>query len=139
MKGKSEPLTAYRLVGLTGAEGRRRRFDAVVVEESLELASEDDLVTQVGARRMQALIAAARGQADEAQARAREAVRIASGSDYVDERVEAFITLGEVLLATGDGDPTESLREALAIAEQKGSTVLAEEARSLLSGRPTPA
>jgi len=44
-----------------------------------------------------------------------------------------------LLLATGDGDPTESLREAIAIAEQRGSTVLAEEARSLLSGRPTPA
>ena len=128
-------LLAGVLVGL----GRLDEAEAVV-DESEALASEDDMYTLVSARRARTLLASARGDHEEALAHARDGVGLADSTDYFEQRSECYATLGEVLIAAGRTDEAaEPLRQAIAIAEAKGSTVLAGQARALLDSLTTPA
>jgi class 3 adenylate cyclase/tetratricopeptide (TPR) repeat protein len=120
---------------LAEALARLGRLDEAeaVADESERLASEDDATTMVGVRRARALVASARGLHEEAIATATDAIRIADGTDYLEERADSYVVLGEALIAAGDGErAAQALREAIALAERKGSTVLAATAGALL-------
>jgi tetratricopeptide (TPR) repeat protein len=105
-----------------------------LIEESERLAMQDDAATVIGAARARAVVAAARGDHENAIALTREAVRLADASDYLEERADLYLTLGEALLAAGrDEEAVDALRTATELAEQKGSIALTEQARSRLA------
>ena len=110
-----------------------------LIEESDGLAWRDDVATAIGVARARAFVAAAGVSHEEAIARAEEAVRVADATDYLDERADLYLHLGETLIAAGRVDAAAgALREAIALADRKGSTVLADRARTLLAGAIAP-
>jgi tetratricopeptide (TPR) repeat protein len=124
-------------VGVLLAEALARlgRVDEAeaLIDESERLAMQDDSATAIGVARGRALVAAARGPAEEAIARTVEAIRLADASDYLEERADLHLNLGEALLAAGRADEAaEAFREAITLAELKGSTLLAAQAGRLL-------
>ena len=110
-----------------------------LIEESDRLAARDDAATAIGVARARAFVATARDSHEEAIARAEEAVRVADASDYLDERADLYLHLGETLIAAEHVDAAaEPLREAIALADRKGSTALAGQARALLAAISVP-
>jgi thioredoxin-like negative regulator of GroEL len=124
-------LLAESLAGL----GRIEEAEALI-EASERLAAGDDAATAIGVARARAFVATARAAShEESIARAEEAVRVADATDYLDERADLYLHLGETLIAAGHVDAAAGpLREAIALADRKGSTVLAERARAVLAG-----
>ena len=101
-------------------------------------------------RRVDELIEAHRGEAPVAVASGLAPAPVAAtesngrgrGADAAirPERFARLVTLASVLIAAGRTDEAaEPLRQAIAIAEAKGSTVLAGQARALLDSLTTPA
>jgi tetratricopeptide (TPR) repeat protein len=93
----------------------------------------EDADAQVGWRRVRAKLLARRGELDEAERLGREAVTIASGTDYLDAHAKAVADLAEVFRLAGR--PKESgaaSREAIRLYEQKGNVVAAQRLRGLL-------
>jgi tetratricopeptide (TPR) repeat protein len=110
-----------------------------LIEASERLAARDDVATAIGVARARAHVAVARASHEESIARAEEAVRVADATDYLDERADLYLHLGETLIAAGQVDAAAgALREAIALADRKGSTVLADRARTLLAGVVAP-
>jgi class 3 adenylate cyclase/tetratricopeptide (TPR) repeat protein len=104
-----------------------------ITDESERLAADDDAATTIGVARARALVAAARGTREDAVELAAEAVRIADRTDYLEERADLHLILGRALVAAGRVDEAAgALREAVALADRKGSTVLAARAEALL-------
>ena len=127
-------LLAESLAGLGRIEEAEELIDA-----SERLAARDDAATAIGVARARAFVAAARGSHEESIACAEEAVRVADGTDYLDERADLYLHLGETLIAAGRPDAASGhLREAVMLADRKGSTVLADRARELLGGVGAP-
>jgi class 3 adenylate cyclase/tetratricopeptide (TPR) repeat protein len=94
----------------------------------------EDADAQVGWRRVRAKLLARRGDFEEAEHLGREAVAIASGTDYLNVRALAAAALGEVLRLAGR--PTESaaaVQEAIGLYEQKGNVAAAEKLRGLFA------
>jgi tetratricopeptide (TPR) repeat protein len=103
-------------------------------EISSRIAAEDDLSPQVQWRAARAKALAGLGQTEEAERLAREAVALASQSDFLVLRADALLVLGEVLqVAERRDDAAAAVEEALQLYEQKQSTVSAGRARILLS------
>jgi class 3 adenylate cyclase/tetratricopeptide (TPR) repeat protein len=120
---------------LAEALARLGNLDAAeaLIDESERLSLQDDAATLVGVARARALVAAAREPDEEAIALAREAVRLADATDYLEESADLYLHLGETLIAAGRGEEAaDALRESIALAERKGSTALADQARDLL-------
>ena len=111
-----------------------------LIEESDGLASRADVATAIGVARARAFVAAAGVSREEAIARAEEAVRVADVTDYLDERADFYLHLGEMLDRSGARRRRRAvpLREAIALADRKGSTVLADRARTLLADAIAP-
>ena len=100
---------------------------------------QDDVATAIGVARARALVAAARGSHEDAIARAEEAVRLADATDYLEERADLYLHLGETLIAAERVEAAAGpLREAIALADRKGSTLLGGRARTLLAGVIAP-
>jgi tetratricopeptide (TPR) repeat protein len=121
---------------LAEALARLGRVDEVeaLIDESERLAMQDDAATVLGVARARALVAAARGTPEEAVELTAQAVRIADRTDYLEERADLYAILGNALLVAGRGDEAAvALREAVSLAERKGSTVLAARAGALLN------
>ena len=77
---------------------------------------------------------ARRGELDEAEAVAREAVALAAEAEFVDLRGDSLLALAEVLrLAGRKGEAAEAMRQALALWEAKGNVVYAGATRALLA------
>ena len=88
-------------------------------------------------RSVRAKILARRGEADEAEALAREAVELTRSTDFLLLRWQVLMSLTEVLELLGRADEVEPvLREAIAVAEDKGNVVGAQLARDRLE-RPS--
>jgi tetratricopeptide (TPR) repeat protein len=101
---------------------------------SEELASPDDTPSQIGWRTQRARALAHRGEVDEAERLAREAVALAEPTDAVDSIAECAIALAEVLdLAGRSEEAAEAARRALEIWERKGIVAYVERARTLLA------
>ena len=100
-------------------------------EISEDLASHDDVTSQFRWRAVRAKVLAHGGSVAEAEAMARQAVEMISGSDEINSRAEAWMDLAEVLRIAGrHAEATAAARTALGLFEAKGNIVSAARARS---------
>jgi len=99
-------------------------------------AAPNDLSAQVTWRGVCAKLRAEQGLTDEAEALAREAVRLAEPTDFLTIRGDALLDLAAVLRHGGQSSKAdESIRSALELYEQKRDVVSAERANSQLAAR----
>ena len=81
---------------------------------------------------------ARRGELEEGERLAREAVALAAETDMLNMHADALVDLAEVLALAGGRTPAE-LEQALALYERKGNLVMAERTRSRLAELAAPA
>jgi tetratricopeptide (TPR) repeat protein len=99
-----------------------------------ETSASDDVASQSGGRQMQADVLSARGQHEDAEALAREAVAIMEATDYLAFRGSALVHLARVLQAAGKGaDAVEAAKKAIELYEAKGATFFVESTRKLIA------
>jgi ATP/maltotriose-dependent transcriptional regulator MalT len=100
---------------------------------SEEIASQEDFDAQYRWRALRAKIRALKGAISEAEATAREGVRIVQQSDSPVEQANALLTLGEVLRMSGRSEEATSIiAQALQLYEAKGDVVSAQRIRGLV-------
>ena len=98
-------------------------------------ATSDDHDAQALWRWVQAKVIARRGQLDEAERLAREAVEMIDRTDEVNNQAQVRTGLAEVLLlAQRPEEAIEVLEQAVTLYERKGNLVMAEKTRALLGG-----
>jgi tetratricopeptide (TPR) repeat protein len=91
-------------------------------EMAMRIGAEDDLATQSPGRSARARVLAARGEFDEAERLAREAVGLFAEAETPNFQGDAWMHLAEVQLAAGKSDEAErAAREALSLYERKGN------------------
>jgi ATP/maltotriose-dependent transcriptional regulator MalT len=113
-----------------------RDEEALRFTEQVEAAAFLDVPEQFLWRKARAKVVAARGDGEQAERLAREAVDLAERTDHLEEHADALVTVAEVLRRAGRAAEAEpALQEALRLCERKGSTVLVERARAAL-GQP---
>jgi tetratricopeptide (TPR) repeat protein len=99
-----------------------------------ELASADDLLTQIIWRGVKARTLAGRGRLEEAERLARESVALADRTDFINHRGDALVDFAIVLRQAGQVDQARAaLAEGLRLYQQKGNTVAAGKARAELA------
>lgn len=124
--------TAALLAHALHAQGRddeAERFTHI----SEETSAPDDVNSQVEWRCARAKVLAGRGEFHEAEHLAREAVRLAMTTDFLEVQGNALMDLAEVLVP--GNQPTEAaaaINQALALHEQKGNDVSAAKSRARL-------
>ena len=107
-------------------------------DKALELASADDVFTQLPARRAQALLLSARGEHDEAERVARDALEFAEATDMLTEQGESLEALGRVLGAAGrTGDASTAFERAAETFARKGDVVSDRRVRERLATAPS--
>ena len=98
-----------------------------------ELGDEQDLVTQMLWRQVQARVHAHRGEHAEAERLAREAVEIAKLTDALNHHGDALCDLAEVLAAAGRTDEAaETLEQALEYYQRKKNLAMVAQVRPQL-------
>jgi predicted ATPase/class 3 adenylate cyclase len=111
------------------AQGRDEEAERYALV-SAELASDDDLITQVLWRGVRAR-AVAHANVDEAESLAREAVALAAKTDFVNHQAEARVDLGMVLVQRGQANAAQdAFKEAVDLYELKGNAVAAARVRA---------
>jgi class 3 adenylate cyclase/tetratricopeptide (TPR) repeat protein len=111
----------------------------MVLQQAEALAVDDDVVIQVGTRRVRAAILHAQGRPDEAERYAREAIAFAEPTDYLLEKGSSHRVLAEILLAKGGRDEgLTHLRTALDLFERKGVLVILDGLRARIAEVETP-
>jgi tetratricopeptide (TPR) repeat protein len=102
-------------------------------ERSDEVGASDDLATQILWRSARAKVLARWGRPDEAEALAREAVRIADSTEGTLWQADAYRALADVMAILRRPDEEgRALREALGRYEEKGMPIHVEEVRRRL-------
>ena len=97
-------------------------------------AATNDLLTQIIWRSVRARVLARRGSIDQAEPLARQAVSLAEQTDFLNQRADALVDLAHVLRQAGRLEEARSTgAEALHLYQQKGNSVAAASARSLLA------
>jgi tetratricopeptide (TPR) repeat protein len=97
----------------------------------------EDVDAQVGWRRVRAKLLARRGDVEEAERLAREAMALAARTDYLDLRAHTSADLAEVLRLAGRPQASAAAsEEAIRLYEQKGNIVAARRLRRLLADPP---
>jgi class 3 adenylate cyclase/tetratricopeptide (TPR) repeat protein len=115
------------------AQGRLDESEAAV-RRSRDAATSDDFNAQAAWRASQAKILARRGEHDEAERLAREAIEIIDRSDELSHQGDLRVGLAEVLgLAGRTEESIPVLEEALERYEQKENRVAADTTRALLA------
>jgi class 3 adenylate cyclase/tetratricopeptide (TPR) repeat protein len=135
LSAAGEKFILSTVAGLLGqtqyALGRMDDAEQLALEAKA-LAAADDVDTQALWRRVLSKIAARRGDVEKGEALVREALDILAPTDAVLLKFGALLDLTEVQrLARREDDAQEALREALELAELKGSAVMARAARDL--------
>jgi class 3 adenylate cyclase/tetratricopeptide (TPR) repeat protein len=92
---------------------------------------DDDIVTEVMWRVARAQIEAHKAEAVEAERLGREAVELASPTDFLDLQATALLALARVLREAGSPEAASVAAEARAVYERKGNVVGAEWAAQL--------
>jgi tetratricopeptide (TPR) repeat protein len=113
------------------AQGRTDEAEqlATAIAES---AGSEDVYSQVLWRGVRAKVLAGRGSFREAETFARESVALVDGTDFLHGHWYAWMTLSEVLQATGQHDDAKgAAANAVAAADSKGHLVRARLAREL--------
>lgn len=124
--------TAAMLAQASYAQGRLDDADAAC-RTSRSAASREDLSARVVWRSVRAKILAGQDRGEEAEALAREAVRLASETDFLNDQADAYLDLAEVLELGGrPSEAEEATRAGLALYERKGNVVSAARARRRL-------
>jgi ATP/maltotriose-dependent transcriptional regulator MalT len=104
------------------------------VDRSRELGASDDLATQALWRQVEAKVLARRGDVEDAERLAREAVAITDPTQNLTFRAGSLVDLGAVLELIGKPeDARVALARALDLYERKGNVVMAERTRTRLS------
>jgi class 3 adenylate cyclase/DNA-binding winged helix-turn-helix (wHTH) protein len=99
-----------------------------------ELATADDLLTQILWRGVLARTLAGRDRLDEAQGLAREAVELAARTDFISHKGDALVDFAVVIRRAGHLEQARAaLADALGLYQQKGNTVAAGKARADLA------
>ncbi len=129
--------TAAMLAQAIHAQGRHQEADSFCLVSERTAAAED-LPTQVWWRGVRAKILGRQGRAGEAEALAREAVRLSEPTDLLTMRADALVDLAEVLELRGSAAEADATaRQGLALYEQKGDLVSAARIRlHLAAGTP---
>jgi class 3 adenylate cyclase/tetratricopeptide (TPR) repeat protein len=105
-----------------------------VLDEVETFAAPDDFDPQARLRWARGLILAQRGELDEAERLAREAVAIVARTDYLEVTADAHVALAMVLeLAGRSSDSQRAWRDALDLYERKGLTLRADQVRERLA------
>jgi class 3 adenylate cyclase/tetratricopeptide (TPR) repeat protein len=128
-------LRAEMTANLARALAVQGRDDEALEQATLsgELAVRDDLYAQVERRGPLAAVLARRGRLSEAEEAAAEAVQLGADSDMLGMQAAALLDLAGVLhLAGRRAEAAPLARRALELAERKGHTVAAAQARELL-------
>ena len=126
------PTVAGILAEAVSVQGRDEEAEEIVTMGE-ETAGSDDAYSQGLLRSVRAKSLARRGQVEEAERLAREAVAVAEPTDFLFLQSFARTSLGEVLqLAGRDEEAGAVLAEAVDLAEQKGYVVGAGRARAFL-------
>lgn len=100
-----------------------------------QVAAADQLDPQIKWRSIRAVVRARRGDGEEAERLAREAVSRADQTDQPETQAEARADLGEVLRMAGRSEEAaRELNRAVQLYERKGNAVSAKQLRSLLVG-----
>jgi tetratricopeptide (TPR) repeat protein len=116
---------AARLAMSLYGQGRYEEAERYT-ELSEEAGASDDFATQAMWRQARAKVLAQRGEYEEAEILAREAVELGEPTDALDMRAEALRDLAEVLQHAGKSDEArQALDRALELFEQKGNIVSA--------------
>jgi len=127
---------------LLETEGREREaLDLADANEQLVIEDDVDAVVRWDAARARAMVRL--GDVDEAERLARESVRLAWDTEYIELRTLSLAALAEVLQRTERlEEAAGALRKILGVFEEKGDVVSAAAARSALeqveSGAGTP-
>ena len=101
-----------------------------------EIGSPGDFLTASQAAGARAMAASARGEHDRAVELAREAVEIADGREYLAQRHDMWMELGEVLLAAGrTAEARDAFAHARELAARKGTTAVVDRIDALLATR----
>jgi class 3 adenylate cyclase/tetratricopeptide (TPR) repeat protein len=115
------------------AAGRAEEAEAVL-DEVETLADVNDFDPQARLRWVRALILVRRGEMEEAERLAREAVAIVEATDYIDARGDALAALAEVLDVAGrHAEAVKEWQAALGCYERKGNVVRAAQVREHLT------
>ena len=116
---------------------QRRDEEALLLSERWRpelLTVPEDVDAQVGWRSVRAKLLARRGDGREAEALAREALALASGTKDLELRARTFTDLAEVLRLAGRAEESAAaLEEALRLHEEKGNVTGATRVRRLVS------
>jgi tetratricopeptide (TPR) repeat protein len=99
------------------------------LERGRETAATDERLPQMLWRQARAKVLARRGELQEGERLAREAVALAEETDMLNAHADALLDLAEVLALAGR-DAQAELEQALALYERKGNLVMAERTRS---------
>jgi ATP/maltotriose-dependent transcriptional regulator MalT len=122
--------TAAFLARAVLAQGRDDEAEDLA-QLSAQLTATDDLLTQILWRGVKARILARRGQLEEAEAIAREAVSLSEQTDFLLYRADALVDLAHVLQNSGrTQEAAAAAAEGLHLHEQKGNLVTARKIRS---------
>jgi tetratricopeptide (TPR) repeat protein len=129
---------AAELADVLWLQGRDdEAFDLTLLSE-VTVANEV-IVAQMMWRGARAKVLARRGQAEEAEALAREGVAIIEGTDYVLYHADALTDLAEVLrLQNRAQEAAKAAKMAWRLYEQKGNVVAARKIRALLEELRAP-
>jgi predicted ATPase/class 3 adenylate cyclase len=135
-KSHLSSLAAYlaEVLHLRGRDAEALRF----TEISEAAAAQDDLVSQVRWRGTRAKVLVNQGRAEEAERLAREGVRLAEQTDWLDRHADALVDLAEVLRRAGrPHHATPLLQQALRLHDQKGNRVGVQRTRDQLMRVPS--
>jgi len=113
------------------------RYDEAMAqaERARSLCSEDDLSVQADWRGVSSRVLARRGQIEEAERLAREAVAICEHTDFVDWRAVWLMDLADVQTFAGRAaEARGTFARALELFEKKEDLVMASRVREILSG-----
>jgi len=103
-------------------------------EVSEELGASDDFSNEAHWRRVRSKVLTARGELEDAERLAREAVDIAERTDWINLHASALVQLGDVLDLRGRREESiAAMEEALRFYERKEHLVGAAEARERLA------
>ena len=104
------------------------------IDTAFRRTLEEDLDARIGLHRVAAKVAAHRGELQEAERLATEAVSLAERTDYLPLQGDAYRDLAEVLELSGKKQEAKAaLEQALALYERKGNLVMVERTRARLA------
>jgi tetratricopeptide (TPR) repeat protein len=107
------------------------------LERGRETAPSEERIPQMLSRQARGKVLARRGELEEGERLAREAVALAEETDMLNAHADALVDLAEVFELAGQ-DSRAELEQALALYERKGNLVMAERTRSTLMKLTAP-